>query len=167
MQAQAQAPLVVNLVKRGHYNKWFDRQAANKTNQLYQQRFGQPVTRRDVRALDISHVMWIETDDSEVSGSMMLGGSTKAEPAVYRVQGLAVSKPKQRQGYGTALIQSIDRVLPSGTIVWLCVDKGRDSTEWLVRWYLRMGFELAYKDPSLNYGDREIPMKKIIRAREE
>lgn len=154
--------LVLNLAKRGHYNKWFDRQAVRRTNSLYQAGFGQPVDRKTVRALDISHVLWIETNDSQSSAAMMLSRTSTDEPPIYRVQGLAVSPDMRRQGYGTALLRSLDVVLPKGTTVWLCVDKDKDSTEWLVLWYRRMGFELAYRDPRLNHGGSEIPMKKIV-----
>ena len=153
--------LVKSLAKRGHFNKWFDRQAAHKTVELYQQQFGVCVSRRCVRALDVSHVLWVESEAGVTAGAMMLS-RTGIEP-VYRVQGLAVSQDFQPQGYGTTLLASVDGFVGPGATVWLCVDKGRDSTDWLVRWYTRMGFELAYTDPSLQYQTHEIPLKKLVK----
>jgi len=159
--------IVLNLVKRGHYNKWFDRQAARHTTMLYRESFGVGVTRYCVRTLDITHVVWVETEAKDTLAAMMLSRGNSSNPGVYRVQGLAVSADKQRQGYGTALMQSLDQILPKGTTVWLCVDKGKDSTERLVQWYRRLGFNLAYRDLTLEYKDNEIPMKKVVGAREE
>lgn len=159
--------IVLNLVKRGHYNKWFDRQAARRTNMLYRENFGLGVTRGCVRKRNITHVIWVETEAKDSLAAMMLSKEAVGDQEIYRVQGLAVSADQQRQGYGTALMQSLDRMLLKGAIVWLCVDVGKDSTEWLVQWYRRLGFELAYCDARLKYLDDEIPMKRVIGSQEK
>ena len=153
--------LVKTLAKRGQFNMWFDRQAARTTNELYAAQFGVGVSRKCVQSLGVSHVLWVETDTGETAGAVMLRRQSM-EP-LFRVQGLAVSPEFQRQGYGSMLISSIDDFVGNGATVWLCVDNGKRNTFWLVQWYLRMGFVLAYRDPRLSYRDDEIPMKKSIK----
>ena len=152
--------LVRTLVKRGKFNKWFSRKAAQTTTEVYQSSFGNGVSRRAVRILAISHVFWIE-DSGKTAAAMMLG--MKDAVPVYRIEGLAVDPEYRRQGYATSLLESVDRFVGPGATVWLCVDKGQPSTEWLVHWYRRMGFELAYRDDRLPHRNDEIPMRKLIK----
>lgn len=153
--------LVKALAKRGRFNKWFDRQAARTTNDLYQAQFGSGVYRKCVQSLGVSHVLWIETDTGETAGAMML--SRQGLEPLFRVQGLTVSQEFQRQGYGSLLLSSINDFVGKGSTVWLCVDNGKRDTVWLVQWYIRMGFSFAYQDSRLRYRDDEIPMKKMIK----
>jgi len=144
--------LVKTLAKRGRFNKWFDRQAARATNDLYAAHFGAGVSRRCVQALGVGHVLWVEADTGETAGATMLSR-----------QGLAVSSEFQRQGYGSLLLSSIDDFVGKGATVWLCVDNGKPNTVWLICWYIRMGFTFAYHDARLSYRGDEIPLKKLIK----
>lgn len=153
--------MVKTLAKRGRFNKWFDRQAARTTNELYTAQFGSGVSRKCVQSLAVSHVLWVETDAGEIAGAMML--SRQSREPLFRVQGLAVSQEFQRQGYGSTLLASVDDFVGKGATVWLCVDNGKRNTVWLVQWYMRMGFVFAYRDPRLSYRDDEIPMKKLLK----
>jgi ribosomal protein S18 acetylase RimI-like enzyme len=153
--------LVKTLAKRGRFNKWFDRQAARATNDLYAAQFGAGVSRKAVQALGVGHVLWVEADTGETAGAMML--SRQGLEPLFRVQGLAVSREFQRQGYGSLLLSSIDDFVGKGATVWLCVDNGKANTVWLVRWYIRMGFTLAYQDSRLSYRRDEIPLTKLIK----
>jgi len=153
--------LVKSLVRRGKFSKWFDRRAAHTTNELYKQGFALPVTRRVVQHMCVSHVFWIEQDDQTVAATM-LTRLEEREP-VYRVLGLTVDSNFRRQGYGTALLATIDKFVGAGSTVYLCVDKDRGSTDWLVAWYTRVGFSLAYDDPRLSYGGHEIPLVKLVK----
>ena len=152
--------LVKTLVKRGRFDKWFDRRAAHTTNGLYQQTFAAPVTKKMIRNLCMSHVFWIEDQHETVAATML---SRQGVDQVYRVQGLTVDARFRRQGYATALLTTIDQFVGNGAIVYLCVDKGKQSTDWLVDWYCRMGFELGYNDSRLPYEHDEIPLKKVIK----
>lgn len=153
--------LVKTLAKKGRFNKWFDRQAARATNDLYAAQFGVGVSRRRVQALGVRHVLWVESDTGETAGAMML--SRQGLEPLFRVQGMAVSRAFQRQGYGSLLLSSIDDFVGKGATVWLCVDKGQPSTEWLLHWYTRMGFQLAYMDSRLSFQYDEIPLIKLIK----
>jgi ribosomal protein S18 acetylase RimI-like enzyme len=153
--------LVKTLAKKGRHNKWFDRQAARATNDLYAAHFGAGVTRKCVQALGVKHVLWVETDTGETAGAMML--SRQGLEPLFRVQGLAVSPEFQRHGYGSLLLSSIDEFVGKGATVWLCVDNGKANTVWLVCWYIRMGFTLAYSDPRISHEDDEIPLKKLMK----
>lgn len=153
--------MVKTLAKRGRFNKWFDRQAARTTNELYAAQFGSGVSKKCVQLMAVSHVLWVETDTGEIAGAMML--SRQSREPLFRVQGLAVSQEFQRQGYGSTLLASVDDFVGKGGTVWLCVDNGKRNTVWLVQWYMRMGFVFAYRDPRLSYRDDEIPMKKLLK----
>jgi ribosomal protein S18 acetylase RimI-like enzyme len=152
--------LVKTLVRRGRFNKWFDKRAAHTTNELYQTTFATPVTRKVVRNMGMSHVFWIEHERETVAAMML---SRQGLDQVYRVQGLTVHSNFRRQGYATALMETIHSFIESGATVYLCVDKDKPSTDWLVNWYRRLGFELGYGDFRLEYEDDEIPMKKLIK----
>jgi ribosomal protein S18 acetylase RimI-like enzyme len=158
--SHAAMSLVKTLAKRGKFNKWFDKQAAHKTNDLYAKQFGAGVTRKCVQALSIRHVHWVMTDTGETAGAMML--SRQGLEPLFRVQGLVVSREFQRQGYGSMLLSSIDEFVGKGSTVWLCVDNGKANTVWLVNWYIRMGFTFAYHDSRLSFQSDEIPLKKLI-----
>lgn len=153
--------MVKTLAKRGRFNKWFDRQAARTTNELYMAQFGSGISKKCVQLMGVSHVLWVETDTGEIAGAMML--SRQSREPLFRVQGLAVSQEFQRQGYGSVLLASVSDFVDKGSTVWLCVDNGKKNTVWLVQWYIRMGFVFAYRDPRLRYRDDEIPMKKIVK----
>jgi hypothetical protein len=146
---------VQHLEKRGHCNKWFDRQAAQRTKTLYASQFGNqlPVTKRIVRELNIKHVMWIEDQDKTPIAACML---TEINPVFFRISGLAVDSVHHRKGLGTALVCEIEKVLPNHTTVELGVDTGKENTEWLREWYGRMG----YKECDFTYD--EITMRKRI-----
>jgi ribosomal protein S18 acetylase RimI-like enzyme len=153
------ASTTTTITKKGPFNKWFDRQAARATDALYRTSFGSGVSRRAVRVLGVRHVLFITAGDDEPAAAMMLS-QQEASVAVYRVEGLAVSPAFRRQGYGTRLLAAADACVGADGTVWLCVDKDTEHTEWLLEWYGRLGFELAYSDPRLRYGSHEIPMRK-------
>jgi ribosomal protein S18 acetylase RimI-like enzyme len=152
--------LVKTMVRRGRFSKWFDKQAAHTTKALYREGFDVAMTRRLVRHMSISHVLWIEHELQPVAALML---SRLAEEPIYRVQGLTVDTQFRRQGYATSLMRSIDGFVGSGATIFLCVDKDRPSTDWLVEWYRRLGFELAYADPRLFFMGHEIPMIKQVK----
>lgn len=150
---------IKHIEKKGPCNKWFDRQAVMRTKSLYESQFGKelPVTRRVVRNMNIKHVMWIENDDQVPIAACML---TEIYPSFYRISGLAVDFAHQRKGYGTALICEIEAVLPDRSIIELGVDTDTEKTEWLRRWYARMGYE------ECGHNGYEITMhKRIQRAK--
>ena len=54
---------------------------------------------------------------------------------------MGVAVASKRMGHGTALMRKIEEILPQGARLELGVDTGKDSTEWLQRWYERLGYE--------------------------
>jgi len=152
------------IARRVLHSKWFDRQAARRTNELYLMQFGLGVSKRLVRGISVSHVLWIETDQGQTAGAMMLSRQGVVDQNLYRVQGLAVAPEFQHKGYGSALLSAADTFVGTGAVIWLCVDKYRSSTDWLVKWYCRMGYELAsLEDVRLHFTDSEIPLIKTVK----
>lgn len=115
----------------------FYRETSRVAADLYRKEFGpgMPVTPQLVRDFDIRHVLWIE-DEGVAAATMVCllkGGK-------FRVMGIAVRD--KRKGYGTSLMQEIDRILSPGSTLLLGVDNGKESTQWLLDWYERLGFEI-------------------------
>ena len=130
-------PTIHVLSKRGN-SKRFDSGATNITRDLYATQLGgELVTKELIRTNNIRHVAWIESDDGKPVAAAML---IQLRSEYYRVGGLAVDNAHKRKGYGTAIMARIQELVPSGSRLILGVDKDKETTEWLVEWYKRLGF---------------------------
>jgi len=131
-------PTIHLLTKNGNHSKGFDSRATQLTRDLYAKQLGgELVTKKVVRTNNIRHVLWIESDDGKpVAATMVI----QLQGVYHRVGGLAVDDEHKRKGYGSALLRRIHELLPSGSRLILGVDKGKDATDWLIKWYTRMGF---------------------------
>ena len=130
-------PTIHILSKNGH-SKGFDSRATQLTRELYATQLGGDlVTKALVRTNKIKYVVWIQADDgTPIAASMVL----QLRGMYYRVGGLAVHDAHKRKGYGSALLAKIHELLPSGSRLLLGVDTGKEATEWLTKWYKRLGF---------------------------
>jgi predicted GNAT family acetyltransferase len=131
------SPIIHILSKKGHSKK-FDSRATQLTRALYSTQLGGAlITKELIRAMNIRHVLWIESaDGTPVAATMVF----QQREVYFRVGGLAVDDAHKRKGYGSALLGRIDELLPTGSRLLLGVDTGKDATEWLTEWYKRLGF---------------------------
>lgn len=125
------------LAKNGKSDKPFCRQAAAVTHDLYLSEFGPelPVTEGLVGRANVRYVFWAENPDGRVIAASMV---KEISPNYVRILGLAVSE--KRQGHGTAIMRKIEATMPSGTEIELGVDLNKDTTDFLLDWYKRLGY---------------------------
>ena len=127
---------VLSFTKRD--SEAFRTKAAQVCADLYLEAFGPalPVTPQLIFQARIQHLIWIEDDERQPVAATMVAMRSKQD---YRIMGVAVAS--KRMGHGTALMRKIEEILPQGARLELGVDTGKDSTEWLQRWYERLGYE--------------------------
>jgi GNAT superfamily N-acetyltransferase len=122
-------------------SKRFVQSAARITRDLYAPAFNIPtVTKREIFWSNVRHVLWIENkeDRTPIAATMIMYHEMHK---YYRIMGLAVHELHRRQGYGAQLMRAALAMLPTGAELHVGVDTGKDSTDWLVEWYSRMGFQ--------------------------
>ena len=138
MDPHSSTPLV-NVYSKLH-TKEFSTNAAKLTSSLYLSEMEVTITPHVIKRCKIVHVFHI-TGESGTVGATMLCEYGYGQ---YRVMGLAVAD--KRKGYGTALMKSLIEFVPKGTKLVIGVDTGKESTEWLLKWYTSMGFEIFLKN---------------------
>ena len=120
------------------YNKFYSTNAAKLTSALYLSEMGVKVTPHTIKREMIVFVFSIKGEDGTTIGATML---SKRWHYPYRVMGLAVVD--KRKGYGTALMQALCDSVPKSSIIELGVDKHKETTEWLLKWYQKLGFKIV------------------------
>lgn len=103
---------------------------------LYNNVFEYKVTEESIVQNRIQHLVWMQEGDTTI-GACMVG----MEQDEYRIMGIVVDKAHQRNGHGQRLLDKAEEFVPLGSWVKLGVDLGKDSTDWLVEWYERRGYE--------------------------
>ena len=109
--------------------------ASALVHDLYLAAFGpeHPVTPEFIEQQRITKVYCIEQDGTVVAATML-----KRFGCGFYVQGIAVQS--KRKGYGTKLMEALIDSVPEAGGIQLGVDTGKQSTDWLTEWYMRLGF---------------------------
>jgi len=136
-------PTVSVLTKTGRIDREFEEQAVRRTRVLIAKHFGTelPVSASLLREWKIGMMLWMEGEDGETVATTLV--STNKRGDFLRLNGLAVETEHQRKGYGTAILNHLDTLIPKGTMVEVTVQLDTENTKWLVDWYSRRGFKEA------------------------
>ena len=84
-------------------------------------------------------VLWIEGEGGETVATTLVSMNKRGD--FLRLNGLAVETQFQRKGFGTAVLNHLDTIIPKGTILETTVQLDTENTKWLIDWYSRRGFK--------------------------
>ena len=112
-------------------------------------------TYRELQAVELTDVIYIEESDQVVGCCLIVGCKM-----INMVQGMAVHPAFRGKGLGSALVGCLPLLL-SKQKVGLCVDRDTDATERLVQFYERFEFEVTPdEEDAYSEADTEIFMRK-------
>ena len=128
---------------------WFHYRVCKIANHLLMAAFnGQGLTRRAARGMRLHSFAWI-ADAKDCNKAIAVVLVEAMGYHVYRARGLCVEEAHRGKGYGTRLMQGLERLLPSDALLELCVDTNQpgEQTARLTRFYTkRLGFEHVATD---------------------
>ena len=136
--------------KKGPHSRWFDAHASRLVSPLFEQAFGAPVTKEDVRELEIRYVVTLALEDATAPVPVAAVLVEPKHHGVVKLHGVCVDARHRGRGLGTQLMRALETVLPQGTaqVLELCIDTTATAEARRLRaWYERLGFrETAYSD---------------------